>query len=344
MNDKAKNILELLNNNGYEAYIIGGYVRDYLFGIDSNDYDICTNCSIDRLKEILSDYNYKIELCTMTINMDNINIEITPYRKEIEYSNRRPINYEYTNILEEDLLRRDFTINTICIDSNLNIIDKLNGKEDLDNRIIRCIGNIEQKLIEDPLRILRCLRFSVKYNLDIDNDLKEYIKKYSYLVERLSYDRKKEEIIKLIEVEGLSILKEYNIDKCLDIDLTNIKYYPNTLVTLIKIDINNKYCITKYEKNIKNIVNKIDIEGISSYNLYRYGTVLCDLYNIDISTYNNLVIHNRKDININSYDIIDIVKDETRVESIYTNIEKAILNKEIDNDYNKIIEYVNKIC
>ena len=344
MNNNVKTVLDIINNKGYEAYIIGGFVRDYLLGISSNDYDICTNCNMDVLKDILSDYKYNIELSTIKITIDDINIDITPYRKEIEYKDRKPINYIYTNYLEEDLLRRDFTINTICMDSNLNIIDKLDGIADLENKIINCIGNIEQKLVEDPLRILRCLRFSNKYNFNIDTKLEVFIKNNGYLVKNLSYEKRKKEIIKIIENKGLDILINYNLDEYLELDLSNIKYYSNALTTLIKIDINNKYCVSKYENNIKRIIDVIDKEGITNYNLYKYGSVICDIYNIDSSLYNNLIIHNRKDINISSYDIINIVKNEKMVEKIYTDIEKKILDGKLDNVYNKIIEYINKIC
>ena len=199
MNIEVRKILELINNDNYECYIVGGYIRDYILGINSKDYDICTNAPLDRLKYILRNYKYNIQFNTININIKDINIDITPYRREFVYYKRKPIKYEFTNKLQDDMQRRDFTINSICMDCNGNIVDLLNGILDIYNKQIKCIENIDRKLIEDPLRILRAIRFKVYLNFNIEKNLEIGIKKYGYLLKDLSYKIKKRELDKIIK-------------------------------------------------------------------------------------------------------------------------------------------------
>ena len=345
MNNFVKEIMNLIINNGYEVYIVGGYVRDYLLNKKSNDYDLCTNCNINSLKKILCNYKYTIKFNTVSIIHDEINIEITPYRKEIKYFNRKPIEYELVNDLQEDLYRRDFTINSICMDVNSNIIDLLNGKSDINKKIIRGIGDNNKKITEDPLRILRAFRFSATTNFDIEENLMKSIIINKELLRSLSYERKKEEIDKIIDIHGLDILKP--VSDILDIDLSNIKYYKSKILTWINIDYLNKYCTSKKDKSIINSIKIMSDEGINNYTVYKYGlyisSLLGELYNIDtISIYNSNSIKSRKDINITSEEIIMIIEDEKYTEKYYELIEKAILNNDIKNTYTDIVNCIRK--
>ena len=346
MNKEVINILNIINNNSYEAYIIGGFVRDYLINIKSNDYDICTNCPIKILSSILNNYEYKIYFDTLTIEIEDINIQITPYRKEFNYKNRHP---EYINVLDlkTDLLRRDFTINSICMDSNNEIIDILNGREDLNNRLIKCIGDIDTKLIEDPLRILRAIRFSIKLGFNIETKLKDKIIEYGYLLKNISYEIKKKEIDYLISYKRLDILKEYNLDKYLDINLENIKYYDNDILVWMNIDYLNRYIVSKKDKKLIKDITELHGLGLTMYNIYKYGlyisSLVAQLDNIDIKDiYESLIIKSRGDIDINTSDILNIIENKKDIEKIYIDLEKNILEERLDNDYNIIINYLKK--
>ena len=282
---------------------------------------------------------------TLCIKIDAIKIEITPYRKEVEYYNRRPIKYEHVNNLIDDLYRRDFTINSICMDKDGNIVDLLNGRNDLNNKIIRCIGNSNDRIVEDPLRILRALRFSAYLNFDIDNELMKSIYDNKELLRELSYERKYLEIDKIIDLKRLDILE--GVSEYLDIDLSNIKYYNSKILVWMNIDYLNKYCISKKDRNIIDSVNKLNSEGLNNYSIYKYGlyisSLVGELNNIDVSNiYNSLPIKCRKDINISSYDIIDIIEDIKGVENVYIKIEKAIVNNDINNVYSEIVDYIIK--
>ena len=245
-------ILNILNDNGYEAYIVGGYVRDYLLNIKSTDFDICTNAHYEDLKNLfnVSNYNYG----SFKINYKNNLYEVTTFRKDLNYiNNRKPEKIEYVNSLYEDLQRRDFTINTICMDKNKNIIDLLNGRNDLKNKIIKVVGDTDNKIKEDALRILRAIRIATILNFKLDNSLYNSIKKYGYLIKNLSYFRKRQELDKIFLSNnidyGIKLLKDLELDKYLEIDLN----FKKTNLYGIWAQINNiKYPFTKKELNLIN--------------------------------------------------------------------------------------------
>lgn len=212
--------IEILNKigNQYEAYIIGGYPRDLYIGNINKDIDITTNATKEQLKEIFKEYEI-IErgFGSVILSYNNYQFEITTYRKEIGYTkNRFPKKIEYVNTLEEDIKRRDFVINTLCIDKNGEYVDLLDARKDIDNKIIRCVGNSDLKIEEDILRSLRAIRFATILNFKLDDELKQSIKKYSYLLDNLSNKRKEEELNKILSNKnkeyGISLMKELKIN------------------------------------------------------------------------------------------------------------------------------------
>jgi len=225
MYNLALEILKEINKNNYEAYIIGGYPRDLYLGIDNLDIDICTNATKEQLQEIFKDYEIiNRGFGSVILKYKDNQFEITTFRKEYEYEkNRFPKKIEFVNTLEEDLQRRDFVINTLCIDANGDYIDILNAKEDLDNKIIRCVGNSDNKIEQDILRSLRAIRFATILNFKLDDSLKESIKKYSYLITNLSNKRIQEEMDKILNSDnkeyGLLLIKELEIDKYIKFDI-----------------------------------------------------------------------------------------------------------------------------
>ena len=180
--EKAFKILGILQEHNHEAYIVGGYVRDKLLGRNSNDIDICTSATPKEIIEIFpntSSPNYG----SINIIYKNTIFDITTFRKEIKYQdNRLPVKLKYIKSIKKDLLRRDFTINTICMDKEGNIIDYLNIKTDLDNKIIRTVGNPRYRLKEDSLRILRAIRFATILDFEIESKNKHYLMAYAPLL------------------------------------------------------------------------------------------------------------------------------------------------------------------
>ena len=179
MYNNALEILKILNKNKFEAYIIGGYPRDLYLGNKSTDIDICTNAKYKDLKKIFKEIKDN-KYGSYKLKYKNQEYEITTYRKESKYLNNRFPKTKYTKKLTKDLKRRDFIINTLCIDRYGSYIDLKNAKKDLDEKIIRLIGP-KTKIKEDALRILRAIRFATLLNFRIDKKLDQAIEKYKEL-------------------------------------------------------------------------------------------------------------------------------------------------------------------
>ncbi len=184
---------------GFEAFVVGGALRDILLGREPTDWDITTNALVDDIKIIFKKhFETGIAHGTLTVLVDNIPIEVTTYRIDGEYlDNRRPASVEFTNNLYEDLKRRDFTINALAYNPKSGIVDLFNGKEDLEKGIIRCIGSADERFNEDALRILRGLRFSAMLNFDIESETLASISKNKNLLKNISAERINVELTKL---------------------------------------------------------------------------------------------------------------------------------------------------
>lgn len=192
MYEKALEILKKINELGYEAYIVGGYPRDKYLNISSYDIDICTNMITDIIK---NHFNITKDSGYGSLTIDN-KFEITTYRKDTYTKSRFP-DIQYVKTLEEDLQRRDFTINTLCIDLNGNYVDKLNSITDLNNKIIKTVKNADISFKEDPLRIIRAIRFKIDLNFSLNSDIIESIEKNKHLLKNISSNRIEKEINKI---------------------------------------------------------------------------------------------------------------------------------------------------
>lgn len=195
---------KIFNLNGYRLYMIGSTSRDYLFKNEIRDYDFVSNATPLQIKKFLD-----IELTFMKYGVSKykykgFNIDIATLRKEEDYFDyRHPKKIEFVNNIEEDYKRRDFTINAIYIDENYNIIDPSSGVTDLKNRTLRMIGDPEKRIKEDPLRILRAIRFKEEYDLSIEESLNDSIKNNYDLLTKLNKEKIKQEEIKLTKVKEL---------------------------------------------------------------------------------------------------------------------------------------------
>lgn len=354
MDKIIKNILKKIENEGYEAYIVGGFVRDKLLKGYSYDVDICTNALPMNLKKIFSisqngngygGYNLKIK---------KYNIDITTYRKEKKYNNRRPVEVEYINNLFEDIKRRDFTINALCMDKNDNIIDLLGGKKDLDNHLIKVIGNAEEKFKEDPLRMLRAIRFATILDFDIEETTFNGICNNSGLVASLSSERIKEELTKILSSHnvnrGLELLSKTGIDKAIGLSYNKVVFTSDILGMWAQIEV-KKVNFSKTEKDsISQIRNLLRIGKIDNFELFNYGLYLClvagEILDIDHQTvnkrYKSLPIKSMKDVDINGSEIIKLLKIEPGklISEIMSDVKIEILNKRLKNRKHEIKKYI----
>ena len=350
------NILKKIEKNGFDAYIVGGYVRNKVIGVFSSDIDICTNALPKDIINIFKlDKNTKVHYGCVNIKTKKYNIDITTYRKESDYENHHP-KTEYITDLYTDLKRRDFTINSICMDESKEILDFLDGRTDLKKRLINTIGDAKEKFEEDSLRILRAIRFATILDFELSDEVKEAINEKKHLLKELSYNRKKEELDKIFASsyvkKGISLLLEFGLDE--ELELTRLKDIKNTdsLISVWSIlNVGDIYPFTTSEKElIKNINEVMNLNNMDPMTLYKYGlyvnSVAGAIKGLDkkeiTESYNNLIIHSRDDINITSQEIMDILDKEPGkyLSDIYNNLEEEILYSRLINTKDNIVKYI----
>lgn len=193
-------ILKELNSKGHEGYIVGGCVRDYLMGKEPHDYDITTSALPEEVKAIFSHTaDTGIQHGTVTVIIDKAGYEITTYRIDGEYKdNRHPEEVVFTDKLSGDLSRRDFTINAIAYNPHKGYVDLFNGRADIENKIIRGVGEPAKRFREDALRMMRAVRFSAQLDFSIEENTLNALKENASLIKNISIERIREEFFKLI--------------------------------------------------------------------------------------------------------------------------------------------------
>lgn len=209
------NIIEKLEERGFEAYIVGGCVRDSIMGKDPEDYDVTTSASPEEVRECFSEYRVidtGIKHGTVTIIAEDDYVEVTTFRVDGEYKDhRRPENVTFSRNLEDDLSRRDFTINAMAYNPKRGLVDKFEGQKDLFRRRIRCVGDPDKRFSEDALRIMRALRFSSRLGFEIDKPTAEAIHKNRKLLSQVSSERIAKELNGLVTgVHPEDILTEFS--------------------------------------------------------------------------------------------------------------------------------------
>ena len=201
VDQSAQKALDVLIENGYEAYLVGGCVRNWLMGVKPHDFDITTNALPEQIMQCFDGYRTietGIKHGTITVIIDGESLEITTYRADGEYlDNRRPESVEFVSDLSQDLSRRDFTMNAIAY-SNGKLVDLFDGAEDIQNGLIRCVGNPEKRFDEDALRIMRALRFSATLGFKIEPETAKAIMNKCGLLKNISAERIYIELKKLI--------------------------------------------------------------------------------------------------------------------------------------------------
>ena len=210
----VKSVLEALNEAGFEAYLVGGCVRDSILGRPVFDWDITTSAEPEQVMAVFSAYYCiptGLQHGTVTVVSENHNLEITTYRCDGEYTdNRHPNSVIFTKNLRDDLSRRDFTINAMCCDLNGNFVDIFGGMEDLDARIIRAVGDPDERFNEDGLRIMRCIRFASQLDFSVEEATRDAVFRNKHLLKNISRERIFAELMKLLTgVAAQRILSEY---------------------------------------------------------------------------------------------------------------------------------------
>lgn len=216
--EKAKYIIETIQNAGFEAYVVGGCVRDSILGRTPGDWDITTSARPEQVKQLFRrTIDTGIQHGTVTVMLDKEGFEVTTYRVDGKYEDsRHPKEVTFTPNLEEDLKRRDFTINAMAYNETEGLIDIFGGMADIEAKLIRCVGNPEERFGEDALRMMRAIRFSAQLGYEIHKDTIDAIRKLAPSLQKISAERIQVELTKLLisaHPDTLREAYEYGITK-----------------------------------------------------------------------------------------------------------------------------------
>lgn len=216
--EKVNQIIETLAAHGYEAYAVGGCVRDSILGRSPQDWDITTSAKPEEVKSVFSHtVDTGIRHGTVTVLLGKEGFEVTTYRIDGEYEDsRHPKEVIFTGNLIEDLKRRDFTINAMAYNRETGIVDAFDGTGDLEKKVIRCVGEAKARFREDALRILRGVRFAAQLGFSIEEETAQAMKELAWTLEKISAERIQMELCKLLKSANpghLALLEEYGIAK-----------------------------------------------------------------------------------------------------------------------------------
>ncbi len=272
------NIAGNLQKAGYQTYLVGGCVRDLIMGREPKDWDITTNAKPEEIQKIFPDNVYENKFGTVGVKTNSKEeklkiVEITTFRLEGKYTDKRhPDEIKFAKTVEEDLARRDFTINALAL-KLINgiadeIIDPFNGQQDIKNKIIRTVGNPNERFNEDALRLMRAARFATELNFEIEEKTSEAIRKESGLLEAIAKERIRDELIKILMAEnaaaGIQLLENLNL----------LRYVAPELREGIDVGQNKHHIYNVWEHNLR----ALDYAAKKNYSLeIRFSALLHDV-------------------------------------------------------------------
>ncbi len=373
-------ILDMIKKAGFEAYFVGGSVRDYLLKRELHDIDIVTSANVDEI-EALFEHTIPLgkEHGTLIVRMNGLSYEVTSYRINSQ-TNR-------CGTLEEDLHHRDFTINAIAMNRWFELVDPLNGQHDVLKRLIRTVGIPEHRFKEDPLRIFRGIRFVSQLGFELEQVTKEEMKKSAAFLQQVAIERLIAEWEKLLHgsyySNAIQEIIQIQLADYLPFLPTKEQLYTLQNLNLTKINTDNQLWVvlcklmeikditgflTSLRKSnrlktevqhIVNLVNKRESEGWSDFLIYQagnslfaveevfqtlYPTLNSESYDELISKREKLLIKNRKELAINGYDIQTYFnkKPGMWIHSYLTTVEKAVVEKKVQNEKYSILKWLER--
>ena len=365
-------VINIIKNNGFDAYFVGGFVRDYLLNRPYNDIDIATNALPKDLKLIFETIDVGIKYNSVKIKYQGFEFETTTFRQDLAYNDYRHPVYQKADNIFLDLKRRDFTINAMALNDKMEIIDLFNGQKDLENKLIRTVGDPITKFTEDALRMLRAAYFSAKLGFKIEDKTFSALRSCGYLIQNLSFERILWEIEKILNADfwylGLKVLVEAHLIKFIPVFSEAIEI---VLKNNLQISIDDFLAIAFYfhqdkinDYSIKNVLKKkflaayeiIKKVKITNSDLFKYESnevLLADFLannclnkkNIKSSyfdIYQSLPIHSSNELKAKAKDIIEILdlKEFREVTAITNDLLEQILNNKLANDVQEIRKYL----
>lgn len=377
MKDALK-IIAILKKAGFEAYLVGGVVRDYFLKMPFNDIDITTSAKPWEVEKLFHKTKPTgLKFGTVTVFMASKEYEVTTFREDFDYlDSRHPNRIVFTDKADVDVKRRDFTINGLLMDSDLNLLDFVGGKKDLDYKIIKAIGDPNIRFKEDALRILRAFYFVSKLGFEIEEETLNSIKENRFSIYEIAFERVLNEITKLLnekhQIKALKYILDCQVDEVLPGLSDGIKYLVKNDLAL-KTDrffclaftlngsvpnywrFSNKY-LNYYQKVVElaNLTTKI-----GSFELYNYGINISSMANhinllLNRTTqtqdevnelYKKMPIKSVLDLAITAEEIIKIKNKKAGawLKKVQDKLIAEIISGQLENKYESIIVYLNNM-
>ncbi|MCK9493414.1 MAG: CCA tRNA nucleotidyltransferase [Acholeplasmataceae bacterium] len=371
-------VIEKLKSNGHEAYYVGGCVRDHLLGLEIRDIDITTSAKPFEVLKLFKSEPTGLKYGTITVLHEKVNIEVTTYRVDGTYEDfRKPTEVTLTDSKEEDVKRRDFTINGLLMDENYEITDYVGGQEDLQNHIIRAIGNPVERFNEDALRLLRAVYFQTKLGFQIDKDTRDAMKENAHLITHLPNERVLNETLKILsgdyQLMGLKTIETTGLSKYLPGLEKGINFINENLKDRIFIDSFFVLCFSlhgsvpndwkfsnvhrnKYQKSVELVLKNPEIDALI---LYNYGLEISLLANKILfilgkqknqknqikTLFEALPINSVTDLKVKGSDILSLTekKQGAWLSKLLDELVTKVLKKELVNTYEDLMNYCRGI-
>jgi len=383
LHENGMTILKTLNDASFEAYFVGGYVRDTLLGLPTKDIDITTNARPEDIKALFKKViPTGAAFGTMSVIIDGAGYEITTYRKETVYDNHRhPNAIAFADTLKEDLKRRDFTINQLTMNHQGTIGDMFNGLEDLRRKMLRTIGDPNERFYEDALRMLRAFRFMARLDFSLETKTLEAIKQHKSLIKKNSIERIQEELFRLFDAphtkNALETMVKSDIHTVLPCAQEAIEILSETTENYKKEE---AFTVLDVYSDIKKgpwKLSKKFTKTIHAIKTLHEKTMQADFTPMDVFTYTkelalkantlnlifggtdqgvdivlidkNLPIRNKRALNLKGSDLLKHLtfKDKRHISIILDRIIEDVVNGTIENSYKSLLkharEYLNLI-
>lgn len=376
--EAGKEVLSILHSASYEAYFVGGMVRDSILGIEFHDIDITTNANSDQIVSLFpKTFNKGVKFQSITVLHEGYEFEVTTYRIDLGYSDsRHPSATSKASSLKEDVMRRDFTINAMAMDIEGNIIDYCNGRADLDNKLIRTVNDPNERFTEDALRMLRACYFASKLNFTIETNSYQAICKNASKVQNISSERVLEEIKKILLTKNSLVGFKYLRDSGIVDFIPEIKFgvewflakkvLTSEILLFLAVTSYNNGEVSEYFKITSASRNKINraislalVTENADFNkllLYSYGlevSLLANSINVILgknqdlrkqiaSDYEALPIKKTCDLAFKGQDIMMMFNREPGywINDMVDRIKYEVIMGNIPNDYEQIKDFV----
>ncbi len=375
--DYVKKVINTLNKNGFEAYVVGGAVRDAMLGQNPDDWDVTTNAVASQIKLCFDrHFDTGIKHGTITVLTDKKSVEVTTYRIDGDYKdNRRPETVNFTTDIKEDLKRRDFTVNAMAYNDVAGLVDLYGGADDLKNKIIRCVGEADARFNEDALRIMRAIRFAIRLGFKIEENTFEAIRKNCHLLKNISAERIQVELLKMLETDNeLNLLFESGVSNVVipevDFSKVNLKVSCDKEIKLSALlynvcDARSFFTRLKFDNVTKNNVLRIlecshtefecndysvkKMLGIYGENLFVKSLVLRKAYGEDVADYQRIFNkvknepYSLKHLAITGNDIMKFGVSGTEIGRVMGILLDMVMENPVLNEKEKLEDLVLKI-